>query len=228
MANPSKFKAVVNKIISYGDGVYSVDFSLEKGIAKFKPGQFLHLTLDEFDPSSGFWPESRVFSIASVPGVSHVQIIYSVKGAYTKKMSHELSEGKEVWLKLPYGDFIIEKHIQNAEKIFMIAGGTGVSPFIPFLKNYSSEKYSVPIALYYGIRNESFYLYREVIEALKERIDVRVISGMMDIKTISGEIVSSKGARCFISGPPVMINSFKQTLLSMAFKPENIVIDEWE
>ena len=32
----------------------------------FKPGQFLHLAIDPYD-GAGFWPESRVFSIASSP-----------------------------------------------------------------------------------------------------------------------------------------------------------------
>ena len=35
-------------------------------VTPFKPGQFLHLALDAFEPG-GFWPESRVFSIASAP-----------------------------------------------------------------------------------------------------------------------------------------------------------------
>lgn len=228
MANPYKFKAIVSNIIPHGDGVYTVDFSLENAIARFKPGQFLHLTLDEFDPSAGFWPESRVFSISSAPGSKEVQILYSVKGSYTDRMSKELVKGKEVWLKLPYGDFIIDKHILDAEKIFMIAGGTGISPFIPFLKNYTSDKYALPLSLYYGIRSEEFYIYKELIESLKEKIEVNVIKGMMDINSITDRISSCQNAKCFISGPPVMIKFFKESLISKNFKNENIIIDEWE
>ncbi len=228
MANPSKFRAIVSKIISHGEGVYTVDFSLKNGIARFKPGQFLHLTLDEFDPSTGFWPESRVFSIASVPGEGQVQIVYSVKGVYTKRMSMELAEGKYVWLKFPYGDFIIEKYLQNARKIFMIAGGTGISPFVPFLRTYSKDKYNVPLILYYGIRNENFYLYKEVIESIANKIEVNIVKGPMDINSISLNIVSNPNTKSFISGPPLMIKSFKDTLISKGFDSGNIIIDEWE
>ena len=35
-------------------------------VPRFTPGQFLHLALDPYD-ADGFWPDSRVFSIASSP-----------------------------------------------------------------------------------------------------------------------------------------------------------------
>ncbi len=228
MANPSKFKATISKIVSHGEGIYTVNFSLKNTIAKFKPGQFLHLTLDEFDPSAGFWPESRVFSISSSPGTKEVQILYSVKGAYTDRMSKELKEGKEVWLKLPYGDFIIDKHILDAKKIFLIAGGTGISPFVPFLKSYDRENIGATISVYYGIRNDKFYLYRDLLESLSNRIELNVIKGMMDIGSITDRIILCEAAKCFISGPPIMINSFKESLVAKGFNPENVIIDEWE
>ena len=74
----------------------------------FRPGQFLHLTVDDYDPA-GFWPESRVFSIASSPRErERIRICYSVKGRYTTKMEQALKVGGEVWIKLPYGDFVID------------------------------------------------------------------------------------------------------------------------
>ncbi len=65
MANPVKLKAVVTKVQSYGDGVYELTLTPAGTVPRYKPGQFLHLTVDEYDPAGGFWPESRVFSIAS-------------------------------------------------------------------------------------------------------------------------------------------------------------------
>jgi NAD(P)H-flavin reductase len=227
MANPGKFISVVKEIFSYGDGIYRVIFELKNGMAKFKPGQFLHLTLDEYDPSNGYWPESRVFSIASLPNSKEIEIVYSIKGKYTKRMSEELKEGKEVWLKFPYGDFIIDKYVDSAKKIFLVAGGTGVSPFIPFLKKYING-FNVPIVIYYGIRNDNFYLYKELMETIKDKVEVNVISGIMDINKISKEIVSSRDSKCFISGPPLMIKLFKESLLLNGMGKENIIIDEWE
>ena len=70
-----RLKAIVTEVNPYGTGVYQIRMRPESRIPCFKAGQFLHLTLDGFDPSSGFWPESRVFSIASGPDEECLQIV---------------------------------------------------------------------------------------------------------------------------------------------------------
>ena len=107
MANPKHAQAKVKRLVEHGPGVFSVWLEPELPLARFKVGQFLHLALDPFSPESGYWPESRVFSIASSPEAGFLRIVYSVKGRYTTRMSRELSEGKEVWLKYPFGEFIV-------------------------------------------------------------------------------------------------------------------------
>ncbi|MGB9599006.1 MAG: hypothetical protein ACPL7I_00520, partial [Myxococcota bacterium] len=86
MPNPVKIRCRVDEVIYHSDSVSSVFLVPDKKIPKFLPGQFLHFTLDEYDPSTGFWPESRVFSIASAPVENRIRITYSVKGRFTKRM----------------------------------------------------------------------------------------------------------------------------------------------
>jgi len=118
-----KFPCLVNKIIDHRDHVYTVDLSPERQLPRFRPGHFLHLALDDYDPSS-FWPESRVFSIASSSVQrDHLKITYSARGCYTTRMGNELQEGQWVWVKLPYGDFVI----RDANKVVLLAGGTGIT-----------------------------------------------------------------------------------------------------
>jgi hypothetical protein len=44
----------VDKIIDFGEHVYQVHLRPERPLSRFRPGQFLHLALDSYDPS-GFW-----------------------------------------------------------------------------------------------------------------------------------------------------------------------------
>ena len=228
MPTPIKTKATVQKIIDHNDGIYTVRFSVPSRATRFKAGQFLHLTLDEFDPIEAYWPESRVFSIASKPGGDILEIVYSVKGRYTKRMSVELAEGKEVWLKLPYGDFIVEKYLKEKDEMVLIAGGTGISPFIPFLLERSNDLNPVPLTLYYGIRDENHFLYRDVIEQVPENASVNVVSGLFDIETISKAVANKTHTTCFISGPPGMIKLFQKSLVGNGFPADSIIIDAWE
>ncbi len=228
MSLPIRCKARIKRIISHGEGVYTVILNLIDTKARFKPGQFLHLTLEEYEPSQGFWPESRVFSIASPPQSSEIEIVYSVKGSYTKRMSQELCEGKEVWIKLPYGDFIIEKHIQPGYKVVLIAGGTGIAPFISYLRKMKEVGVNdIDISLYYGIRNENLFLYKELIESIRDKLRIRVFKGMIDINEIILQTDKFK-SKYFISGPPLMISEFKKTLIRNEVAVDNIIIDDWE
>jgi ferredoxin-NADP reductase len=91
-----KYKTETVSIQNPTTGVYTLEFSSEKRF-KFAPGEFLHLALDEYDPS-GAWPESRCFSIQTCPEEEKIKITYAVKGRFTQRMEQELSVGKSVWL----------------------------------------------------------------------------------------------------------------------------------
>ena len=66
MAVVRKIPCVVRAVTDHGEHVYTVELEPSTPVPRFKPGQFLHLALDPYEPG-GFWPESRVFSIASSP-----------------------------------------------------------------------------------------------------------------------------------------------------------------
>lgn len=228
MPTPIKVESKVTNIIDHGDGVYTIRLSVLQRATRFKAGQFLHLTLDDFDPTEGYWPESRVFSIASKPREDYLEIVYSVKGIYTQRMSEELTLGRKVWIKLPYGDFIVEKHIAAGQHVVFIAGGTGISPFVPYFHQVLESGSANPISIYYGIRDQEHYLYQDLLGKINPITDVHIIEGMFDIPAICNEILNLKSAVCFISGPPVMIQAYKKELENQGFPSDYIVIDAWE
>lgn len=122
MLVPRKLRCEVSRIIDHGEHVYSVFLSPERHLPRFQPGQFLHLALDPYDPSN-FWPESRVFSIASSQKDQNcIRITCAVKGKFTARVEKELAVGKEVWVKLSYGDFVIN----NNRNVVLFAGGTAL------------------------------------------------------------------------------------------------------
>jgi NAD(P)H-flavin reductase len=160
MSTPRKIRCTVETVTDHGDRVYTVALKPERAVPAFLPGQFLHLTLDEYDPS-GFWPESRVFSIASSPADrSALTLIYSVKGKYTARMEAELCVGKSVWVKLPYGEFVVD----GATDAILIAGGTGITAFQAFIEGLPPN-HPHKVVLLYGARRPGLLLGREKIEA---------------------------------------------------------------
>src|ERR1019366_8731649 len=153
-----KIRCVVGAITDHGGGVYTVDLAPASTAPSFRPGQFLHLTVDDYDPS-GFWPESRVFSIASSPRDRHrLRICYSVKGRYTTKMEQVLKVGGEVWIKMPYGEFVIN----GASDAVLLAGGTGISAFTAFQEALTPANQR-HITLIYGARPPGLFPFQDMI-----------------------------------------------------------------
>ena len=105
-----KYLSKVVELTNPIDGIYTVSFQSQGRQYKYKPGQFLHLSIDSQYDGIGQWPESRCFSMQSSPGELNLKITYSVKGAYTGLMEKSLGVGSDVWLKMPYGDLFQQQH----------------------------------------------------------------------------------------------------------------------
>jgi len=247
MATPQKLRCRAQKITDHGDHVYTVDLLPERPLPRFKPGQFLHLTLDDYDPS-GFWPESRVFSIASSPAErDHLKISYSVQGRYTARMENELQEGRVVWVKLPYGDFVI----RDAGDVVLLAGGTGITAFVAFMQNLTAT-FHKKVFLVYGARKPELLLYRESIDAkaganngfhafyfvetggsgdrswATQQQSPEFFTGYLSLEAIWNQLENPRETTYYMAGPPAMIQTLTGNLLKKEIAAEMIKVDAWE
>jgi len=243
MPNPVKIQVRVESIQKIDESVYSVYMRPLTRKPRFYAGQFLHLALDTYDPTGGYWPESRVFSIASSPKSDLIQIVYSVKGVYTRRMEKELPVTSELWLKFPYGHFIIPQFIDDGvSRIVIIAGGTGISPFLPFLNDSASSGVSVPVKLYWGAKSpEVFSIGEGIVSNTIPNLEhtlfcesetynkiERCRFGKICMDTIWKENGTDSGCKYFISGPPQMIQVFKKYLIERNVDENRIIVDDWE
>ena len=242
MPTPIKVPAKVASIIQHTEDVKSFVMLPLSRCPTFKPGQFLHLAIDQYDPSFQ-WPESRVFSIASSPGqFTEITITFSVKGKFTRRMFDEVKNGDLVWLKFPYGSFLF---IDDKADIILIAGGTGITPFVSFLKHSIKNKLDTNISLYYGVRSPEYLIFDSLLqecqkklknykhhiffEADSEKNEFDVVSnGRLSIETILIDTVGNDNAIYYLSGPQKMILNFKKQLLKSGLSENKIIIDEWE
>jgi ferredoxin-NADP reductase len=241
MPVPQKTRCKVEKIIKHGEHVYTVDLLPERIVPRFRPGQFLHLALEHYDPS-GFWPESRVFSIASSTiQRDRLKISYSVVGRFTTRMEQELVEGGLVWVKMPYGDFIID----DSKDGVLFAGGTGITAFTAFMESLTSA-FQHQVTLFYGVRNSDHLIYREMVEARiqavpqlqvyyfienpeSDEIDSwHMIPGRLSVSKAWSEIKNPLEANYFLSGPPMMLKVITEDLRDHRVPIESIYIDAWE
>jgi NAD(P)H-flavin reductase len=74
-----------------------------------------------------------------------------------------------VWIKLPYGEFIV----QGISAVVVFAGGTGITAFTAFL-DALTPAFSHKIYLGYGAREPRLLIYRDLAERASVNHDAGV------------------------------------------------------
>ncbi len=233
---PQKLRCLVTEIIEHGERVYSLFLKPERLAPRFLAGQFLHLALDQYNPGD-FWPDSRVFSIASPPTQRELlRITYAVKGQFTTRMETELHPGAEVWVKLPYGDFMIEDSVS----VCLLAGGTGVTAFTAFLTGLGAQL-TGSVHLFYGARRPDLLIYRPMVEVaatncpnfhpfflVEEGADSGCLSGRLNLDLVWQSLPHPLTLNYYLSGPPAMLKTLTAALADRGISPTRILTDAWE
>ncbi len=245
MAVTSKLACLVEQIVRHGEHVYTVILRPERQAPRFRPGQFLHLALDPYDPS-GFWPESRVFSIASSPSQrDRLRISYSVRGRFTARMETDLVEGCTVWVKMPYGDFVVDSRAD----VVLFAGGTGITAFAAFLEGLTPTARET-VTLVYGARTRSLLIYRDLVRRCARSLPSLDVSyfieqstdtnptawgihesesiGRVSVAAMWPRIRRPQEATYYISGPPAMLQTVSGELRVHGIRSDAIKTDAWE
>ena len=231
MAEVSKAKVV--NVDQYGDNICKYILQVDE-LNSFEAGQFLQLTLDDFN-GSGNWPESRAFSIASyINDDNTLTLVIKKVGMYTSRIFSELKVGTYCTIKYPYGEFLLPIFDEQAP-IHCIAGGTGISPFLSFMEQLKSQKNTNRMYLHYSSRKECDFVNLDLIlnslpssnislyctkEESKQMIHRRVT-----IQDVITNVKNIEKEYFYICGSTELINLMNKELLKIGAK--NIVYEEW-
>lgn len=243
MPTPIKVAATISEIVEHAPDLRSFVLTPERRIPAFLPGQFLHLALDAYEPGS-HWPDSRVFSIASSPVERQtVRVTISRQGEFTSRMFSELSQGSRVWLKLPYGSFC--PNAEASGRMVMLAGGSGITPFVSYLEWAAAAQPNAAIDLHYGARSPNLLIYRPIIEkcqaaglrdlraryyveqASPSECDSAITVGRLSAEAAWRDLSTPSSCHFYLSGPKAMIDAFRTQLHQLGASPESVLSDDW-
>jgi ferredoxin-NADP reductase len=149
-----------------------------------------------------------------------------------------------VWLKLPYGDFVPSYHPPG--RIVMLAGGSGITPFMSFIEWAVSEQPAAAIDLHYGARRAELLIYRAALERCVAQglRDLRVryyVEQPSDAAPLAAGMVHGRLAaepawtwldapqtcRFYLSGPKIMIDTLRANLVQLGAEPSAVLSDDW-
>lgn len=136
---------------------------------RFLPGQFAWLTLG----STPFAIEDHPFSFSS-SAETRDRISFTIKetGDFTRSVA-AVAPGTTAFVEGPHGAFTVDRY--EGDGCVFVAGGTGITPIMSMLRTLADRADPRPHLLLYGARGPDEFTFHEEIQALRSRLDLRVV-----------------------------------------------------
>ncbi|MBW7621113.1 benzoate 1,2-dioxygenase electron transfer component BenC [Citrobacter portucalensis] len=142
------FQADITHVVALSDSAIELRLNLDSqtGIG-FLPGQYVNIRLPDSDAT-------RAYSFSSLPGDNAVSfLIRNVPdGLMSNYLARRAKPGDRLSLSGPFGSFYL-RAVQRP--VLMLAGGTGLAPFLSMLHSLQQTPPDYPIHLVYGVTHDS-------------------------------------------------------------------------
>lgn len=185
----------------------------------------------------------RSYSICAAPYENELRVaIKKVEGGIFSTHANEaLAVGDILETMPPLGNFTTEIDASHTKNYVCFAAGSGITPVISLVKTILAEEPSSTVTLIYGNKEFQSIVFREEIEALKnkhverlqvvhilsrERLESDLNYGRIDADkcdTLCKTLISMENMdKAFICGPEAMILSVKDYLLGRGMDKSNV------
>jgi predicted ferric reductase len=136
---------------------------------RFSPGQFGWLTVW----GSPFKITGHPFSFSSSAAATDGRVEMTIRnlGDFTSGIP-KVPVGQRIYLDGPYGAFTTGN---PADMHVLIAGGIGVTPMMSMIRTLADQGDKRPVVLLYGVQDWESITFREELEALKARLDLKIV-----------------------------------------------------
>lgn len=226
-----KIKSIVKEVIEVSADVREYTFSLKEKPVHYQAGQFILLkvaqeplmyraySISSFDSSQN---ELRI-AIKAIPG-----------GGYgTNIIFKDFLPGTEVELEGPLGhELIVDK---SSEKVLLVAGGIGITPFVPIVRDLIENAPSVKeVTLIHGVNKQDEFIYSEEFIALAQDAKFNYLQvvafdeewqGQKGFVTDVLKELDLEGYSVYMCGPKPMTNAASDLLLNSGVQRERIFME---
>lgn len=140
----------------------------------FEPGQFAWLTVGR----SPFGVREHPFSFSSTADApDRPALTIKELGDFTRTVG-EIEPGTIAYLDGPHGVFIPRR--MEADAFVFVAGGIGITPIMSILRTFADRGDRRPVTLIYASESWDAVTFREELEALEPRLNLRVVHVLRD------------------------------------------------
>ena len=214
------------------DSTTTVTFSLtaDQPIA-FLPGQYVNLQV----PGS---KETRSYSFSSAPNQTELGFLIRdvPNGLMSTYMRSKANVGDFLTFAGPYGSFYLRPQIRP---ILMLAGGTGLAPFLSMLLWLKDNPTDQPITLAYGVNTNEDLVELGTLAELKTvmpnlsyfTVVVDKESGHPRLGYVTDHLglhhLNSGDVDVYVCGPPPMVEGVRKWMAGCGVTPKNFLFEKF-
>ncbi len=164
MLHPEKLNLTVSEITSETASTKSMKLVNKDGhLPPFQAGQYINVFVE-----TGGVRTSRPYSIASSPtqtGYYEIAVRRVEDGFVSNYLLDELKPGDQLESSAPSGNFHYNP-LFSGNQLALIAGGSGITPFMSMIRELADKNLSRRLHLLYGCRVEDDVIYRKELERI--------------------------------------------------------------
>jgi ferredoxin-NADP reductase/Na+-translocating ferredoxin:NAD+ oxidoreductase RnfD subunit len=206
----------------------------------YRPGQYMEWTLEHDHADAR--GKRRYFTLASSPTERLVRIGVKFEEAgssFKEAMAARVKRGERIVAAQIAGDFTLPR--DPDQKLALIAGGIGVTPFRSMVKYLTDRGEDRDIVMLYANRRYEEILYWDVFEAARIGLRFRPVyvlsevasspvswrgeHGRIDAAMIERHIPDFGDRLFYVSGSPALVRSVLDALRDLKVKPSRIKTD---
>lgn len=217
------------------EGTMLFGFSREDKDLVYQPGQFLGLQLDlKFVDEKG---PLRYFSIVNPPdGTGRIEIATRISDTGFKKTLAGLETGEAAEVTKIDGRFCLPEDVN--QKIVMVAGGVGITPFKCMLESLARKGEKRRITLLYSNKNLANTAFYDALLSLESQEVVSKIyfamtrddtwpgpKGRINADFIRDNIADFADRRFMVAGPPNFVGGISKAMEEL--KVNNVALEKF-
>lgn len=212
-----------------------------KDTFSFAPGQYLTFRT-HFDDTE----VRRSYSICASPRDCELRVAIKKveQGKFSTYANATLKKGDVLDVMPPMGKFTPRVSDKKQKNYLAFAAGSGITPIMSIMKTVIEEEPESTFTLVYGNKNRNTIIFREAVEALKNKYMQRlrvyhILSReFMDVPLFNGRIDAQKCTdfctslvdiaamdEAFICGPEEMILSVRERLVELGMESGHVHIE---
>lgn len=237
---PASSAACKTEVASYAtkvskinrDSKTTVSFTIEADRpVSFLPGQYVNLGV----PGT---QETRAYSFSSAPNSTELGFLIRdvPNGLMSTYMRSQANVGDTMSFTGPYGSF----YLRPVERpVLMLAGGTGLAPFLSMLLWLKSNPTTHPIMLAYGVNTSDDLVELDTLNALKAAMpNLEFFTVIVDPASghpkcgyvtdhLSAKDLHDGNVDVYVCGPPPMVEGVRKWMSGVGVTPNSFHFEKF-